>query len=160
MFRNTLVRLYSSWGDRLKVLLMPRSDANQLPFNLTERDCILACNRRSIVSRDVTDYLKRVPSRSNQGNLVRLKRRHKCFYNCLKISLLAQRVVDFYACLMRYLCWDWDMRMVRRGTGERGRRRKGGRRLNNTSAAARRVSSNFSSRFSRSKRGSLAPIKT
>lgn len=57
MFRNTLVRLYSSWGDRLKVLLMPRSDANQLPFNLTERDCILASNRRSI-DRDVTDLLE------------------------------------------------------------------------------------------------------
>lgn len=83
---------------------MPRSDADQLPFNLTERDCILACNRRSI-DRDNAD-LKRAPSRSYQGDLVRLKRRHKCFYNCLKISLFAQRVVGFYACLMRYLCWD------------------------------------------------------
>lgn len=42
------------------------------------------------------------------------------------------------------------------GGGERGQ----GGRLNNTSAAARRVFSNFPSRFFRSRRGSFAPTRT
>lgn len=41
---------------------------------------------------------------------------------------------------MRCSCWNWDMQGVVK------RERRGGR-LNNTSAAARRVSSNVSSRF-------------
>lgn len=86
-------------------------------------------------------WLRWAPCRSNQEALVRLERRHKCFYDCFKIGLLARNSA----------CCECNSRirlleLGYAGSWLKGVRGRGGR-LNNTSAAARRVSSNFSSRL-------------
>lgn len=70
------------------------------------------------------------------------------------ICSLAARAAGCCGC-MRVRC-DIHAGIGMRVIGGGGR----GGRLNNTSAAARRVSSNFPSRFFRSKGGSFAPTKT